>query len=179
MIDGHTITTADMEKSSITEVEGRPNSIIFGDALGELISKDIFKLTFANGGACVTYCRMCLPHPSILSELQGEWVQHSRNVGQTDCKLSFEGALVKLSKKAQVTHTALHVRQNDGSMMLCNSVVEINFCGSLFLRNESGSLRRYVRCTCPVMGAIPEETSREVYGSLTDHSRFPSQFTSL
>jgi len=162
IVDGHNITAADMQKSSILEVEGRPNTIVFGDAQGELVSKDIFKLTFADGGACVNYCRMCLPHPSILSELQGEWVQHSRNVAQTDCKLSFEGALVKLSKQAKVTHTALHVRQNDGSMMLCNSAVEIHFCGSLFLRTASGSLQRYVRCMCPVMDAIPEESSCEV-----------------
>jgi len=161
IIDGPVIRTADMEGSHIMSIEGRPNTIIFRDAQGELISNDIFELTLANG-TCVRYCRMCLPHPSVLAELQGAWVQHSTSVSPTDRKLNFEGALVKVSKKGKVTPAALHVRQNDGSMMLGNKVVEIHFCGSLFLRTASGSLRRYVRRTCPVMGAIPEESFGEV-----------------
>jgi len=158
-IDGRIMTTSDMNIYTINTTSA-PNTLHFGDATGEVVSEDIFELTLATM-ACVRYNRMQLPHRSILSFLHGTWTWHSNGVCQADSELKFLGPCVEIRKKDEVMHALLHVRRDDGSMMLCNSVVEVHVCGSLFLLTASGKLLKYVRrFTGPIMDAIPELVSQ-------------------
>jgi len=155
IIQGDHITTAHM-KTYVVNRANSPNSLAFGDAVGELSTDGTLKLTLANGNVAV-YRHFDPPSEAKLGDVQGFWVLWHKGKYVRDFTLRIEGACVEILNKGEVSKHYLHVPKQDGSVRLGGFIMDNTMHGSVFLRTKSGQLMQYVHVSVhPSLASIEE-----------------------
>jgi len=155
IIQANQITTAHMKSYALNR-EGRPNTVTFGDAVGELAADGTLKMMLANGNVAF-YRHFDPPSDSKLRDLQGSWILWHKGKYVRNCALKIEGACVEVLNQGKPSKHYLHVPKPDGSLKLKSHIMDTTLYGSLFLHTTSGQIMQYVReCVRPNMVSLQE-----------------------
>jgi len=156
VIQGENLTNAHMQTYAVERAD-TPNTILFGDAVGQVSTDATLKLMLANGRHAL-YGRLDPPPESMMRALQGTWILRSKGEDDGGVILNIEGVIVEFFDKDKRSHHFLHVRKGDGSLRLLGLMVDIASHGSLFLHTKSGKLLKFVHASVyPNLVAIQEE----------------------
>jgi len=147
VIKGNKMTLASAGNESwCIAIGSKPNTICFADSFMELGVDGILWLQEASGQR-TGFKRIFIPDPSVLLDMQGQWVCHDKSGNSVKRQLAIDGAFCHVASKHRTQHGILHLCKSNGTLVLQSSTIQLCPGDSLLQKTHSGRIWRYIRAS--------------------------------
>jgi len=144
----HALKFFSIENGNLTTAQGRvckvapgakPNSILLGNGMIEMISDALLQLKTTSGGLAY-FQRANLPPRDTLVKLQGYWIHRGRYLGQPQT-ITIDGAMWTVGGE-EASQGILQMR--DGAVFLGDLKIRIQSSGKMHLTSPSGRVEKFI-----------------------------------
>jgi len=144
IIERNTITFAD-NRSFCVHDGPDASTILFGDAMLELVADRIAWLRFAQSSRWVRYEKVNLPTPSFLSSIQGSWECRRKRLVANSKTLTIKGAFWHLIEGRQSSSGIVRASGINEVATLSNQMIQTTTSGKLIMTCAAGRVWTFKR----------------------------------
>jgi len=144
IIERNTIAFAD-NHSCCAHVGPEPSTILFGDAMLELVADRIAWLRFTQSSGWIRYEKVNLPTPSFLSSIQGSWECSRKKMVASSKTLTIKGAFWNLIEGQKSSSGIVRTSDINDVAILNNQMIQTTTSGNMIMTGAAGRVRTFKR----------------------------------